>query len=514
MKQKFYSYSLGLLTATSLFSFIATQSAAQTVTESFDSKPGGANKTAEQIRDSLLSDCWTICGMDIRKRDLNVLYNPCFGDGFLSSTLPPGQLSTFGFNGFITRPYIFNSGEVRASFFYTTNTIGSCSPVGIKMKLVDAAGNIVKTVFDGDLGATTCSVLECNQFERALDLSGVDLTKSYRIRFEYSFAANENSGIKIGFDNFTIVNGGYAFSAGCITPGTCSNSFDETKQAATLSGGVTLTFNVKENDDIKTGNNVTYELLSPQQAENYGTLSIDPSTGVVTFVRNSVPVPDNLIEPVYYRLRDNTCAFGGKTSGGVLYIQFPSAGALPVTLTSFGVTLNNRTAYVKWSTSEEFNNREFVVERSINGVSYSPVGSRAGTGTTNTSRNYTFDDDLSKVTSAFVYYRLRQVDIDGRFTFSKVIAVKLSTNDAVKISSVFPNPAKDYINIVLNAERNENITIRVFNTEGKQVRQYIKGLQTGANTINLDNIEGLGTGMYFIKIDGRVTGFTGKFLKQ
>ncbi len=514
MKQKVYLYSLGLLTATLLFSFIATQSVAQTVTEGFDSKPGGANKTADQIRDSLLSDCWTICGMEIGKRDINVLYNPCVGDAFLTSNLPPGQLSGFGFNGFITRPYIFNSASVRASFLYTTNTIGSCSPIGIRMRLVDAAGNIVKTVFDGDLGAPTCNVLDCAIFDRALDLSGVDLSQSYRIRFEYSFAANENSGIKIGFDNFTIVNGRYAFVAGCITPGTCSNSFDETKQAATLSGGVTLTFNVKENDDIKAGNNVTYELLSPQQAENYGTLSINPSTGVVTFVRNSVPVPDNLIEPVYYRLRDNTCAFGGKTSGGVLYIQFPSAGALPVTLTNFGVTLNNRTAYVKWSTSEEFNNREFIVERSVNGVSYNPVGSMAGMGTTNISRNYTFDDDVSKVTSAFVYYRLRQIDIDGKFTFSKVIAVKLSDNNAVKISSVFPNPAKDYINIVLNAERNENITIQVFNTEGTQVRRYIKGLQIGTNTINIDNIESLGAGMYFIKINGQVTGFTGKFLKQ
>jgi hypothetical protein len=95
---------------------------------------------------------------------------------------------------------------------------------------------------------------------------------------------------------------------------------------------------------------------------------------------------------------------------------------LPVTLTEFRAsqTADGCTVQLQWTTSLELNNKAFIVERSADARSFEPIGSIAGKGTTNQMQHYSFDDSHPLPVS---YYRLKQVDIDQHFEYSKIIAM-------------------------------------------------------------------------------------------
>ncbi len=120
-------------------------------------------------------------------------------------------------------------------------------------------------------------------------------------------------------------------------------------------------------------------------------------------------------------------------------LQYP----LPVELASFGGTWAGNAAELSWATASEKNSSHFIVERSANGAGgYQAVGRVAAAGSSTSHRSYQLRDaDAGTLGAATLYYRLRQVDADGREAFSAVVAVVVSKQPARVQLAVYPNPA-------------------------------------------------------------------------
>lgn len=122
--------------------------------------------------------------------------------------------------------------------------------------------------------------------------------------------------------------------------------------------------------------------------------------------------------------------------------EFNKSATLPVTLLSFTGALSGNNAALKWITSTEQNSSHFIVERSTDGISYTAIGRVAAAGNSSTPKQYHLTD--AGVTGDMLYYRLQQVDIDGRTKYSPVIRIRLSAGQDVVIA---PNPVTSYLHL-------------------------------------------------------------------
>lgn len=129
---------------------------------------------------------------------------------------------------------------------------------------------------------------------------------------------------------------------------------------------------------------------------------------------------------------------------------------LPVTWLYFTGEILGTSNLLKWSTAAEQNTKDFVIEYSIDGSNWFIVGNLTAAGNSSTSRNYTFTHSNLQKGEALHYYRILQRDLDGRFSYSKVISVK--NRDHAEGTLVFPNPAKDVLVIKSTQEQEVRLT--------------------------------------------------------
>lgn len=112
---------------------------------------------------------------------------------------------------------------------------------------------------------------------------------------------------------------------------------------------------------------------------------------------------------------------------------------LPVILQSFSVQKREHARLLTWITTSEAHNDFFEVQRSRNGIAFESLGQVQGTGTTATSHTYTWTDPKVFPGGIVLYYRLRQVDYDGTYTFSPVISYRVQAGETIE-AVVYPNP--------------------------------------------------------------------------
>lgn len=172
-------------------------------------------------------------------------------------------------------------------------------------------------------------------------------------------------------------------------------------------------------------------------------------------------------------------------------------GVLPVTFSSFTAQKMNKTVKLNWATEQEFNSSHFMIERSANGRSWQSYTSIAAAGNSSNHIEYTAYDNLPL--NGTGYYRIKQVDKDGRFQVSVVRSVRFDLGYTI---SVTPNPAKDFITVTMDKINNSLSTIQFFNTAGNLVFTQ----KTNLSAINI-NTSAYTRGLYFIKISnsGEVT---------
>ena len=170
-------------------------------------------------------------------------------------------------------------------------------------------------------------------------------------------------------------------------------------------------------------------------------VSLDPATGRI-YVSNASQLV-NSSGPMTYNVTITTVdSNGGVTTQPVSFII--GAYPLPVVLTDFTAqAVRNRDALLSWATASEKNNDHFDLERSFDGTAFTKIGQVAGHGTTSAASTYALTDaGVAANASGPVYYRLRQVDLDGSATFSPVRSVRFTATTAPVALSLFPNPAQ------------------------------------------------------------------------
>jgi Secretion system C-terminal sorting domain len=192
--------------------------------------------------------------------------------------------------------------------------------------------------------------------------------------------------------------------------------------------------------------------------------------------------------------RTGTYTFCGSTSlGGIL---------LPVEILDFKATTQNDNAILSWTTAYESNNSHFEIERSANGNQFENIGRLIGKGTTSQTNQYNFTDYAPQLGTNF--YRLKQVDYDGKYKYSKILNIVLDNKQKQTIT-VSPNPVSDKFNIRVSADAPTNASMSVMNSTGQLLYQQNTKLVKGENLLAINNLQGLSNGLYTLQllIDGK-----------
>ncbi len=184
-------------------------------------------------------------------------------------------------------------------------------------------------------------------------------------------------------------------------------------------------------------------------------------------------------------------------------------GPLPVELTSFSATEIGSTIKLNWQTATEINNYGFDVERcalSPERKAWIKIGFVNGSGNSNSPKSYFFVDyNVSTGKPAYrtgrYSYRLKQIDNDGQFEYSKAIEVDMNGLKKFELSQNYPNPFNPSTTIKFNLPEAGMVKLTLFNILGQEIRTLVNEFQeSGVHTINL-NASDLNSGMYIYKIE-------------
>ena len=181
------------------------------------------------------------------------------------------------------------------------------------------------------------------------------------------------------------------------------------------------------------------------------------------------------------------------------------AGVVPITLLDFTGKYRDKAIVLNWSTLTESNTRKFIIEKSIDAVTFRPLADIPAYGSSQVTRNYDYTDNA--VLNNINYYRLKMIDVDGTWLYSKIISVFAP---AVHIVGVFPNPVKDQLFLRLRDGLSGSI-IRIADAKGTTVRT----LQLKAGTTNASiNTKSLEAGAYSIIFNSGTLKETVQFIKE
>ncbi len=168
-------------------------------------------------------------------------------------------------------------------------------------------------------------------------------------------------------------------------------------------------------------------------------------------------------------------AFANNVSIG--FISF-SEIALPVKFNSFTAYERNNEVELKWSTSEEINSQEYVVEKSINGNEFTSIGSVKAAGNSSVVNHYSFSD--KNINSPVVMYRIKQVDIDGRFMYTSIKMLQVK-NGKEKLSIT---ATTGRIVVSSNITSTDAFSLRVVNFQGQVIAESRVTLVNGVYSFN------------------------------
>jgi hypothetical protein len=217
-----------------------------------------------------------------------------------------------------------------------------------------------------------------------------------------------------------------------------------------------------------------------------------PSSGV------SLSLSGLTLSQLYYFRIFGSASSAAQRTGVYCFCGSAGVGSipLPVSLISFNAVANKNNIILNWQTTAEFNNHHFEIERSNNGTDFLFIASLPGQGTIDQLTNYNYTD--VNAPDGINFYRLKQIDIDGRYKYSNVAAAKIEY--ALQLS-VFPNPAHAILTVSSKLQTNADIV----NQYGQIIIKQIL-LKKGRNDLGVTQ---LANGIYFLQVP--VTGELYKF---
>lgn len=184
------------------------------------------------------------------------------------------------------------------------------------------------------------------------------------------------------------------------------------------------------------------------------------------------------------------------------------AANLPVHFISFNGRVKDGKSLLTWATAEEQNNSHFEVQKSTNGSTYTAIGKVNPKGGLNNQYDFTDETPIAGVN----YYRLKQVDLDGRFMYSKVLILRGNLEKfAVKAG---PNPFAGTISLFYQLEKDELLQVRLYDQGGRMVKQYTTRGGAGVNTYSITDLNTLPKGNYTLELTGETVKHRQQVVKQ
>lgn len=274
-------------------------------------------------------------------------------------------------------------------------------------------------------------------------------------------------------------------------------------------------FDLVEGSEIKIGGNFTNYNSSLDNSSN--ATFIFNGTGDQTIYSASSPVP-------------TMCTFGNldneKTSGTITLLSDISVkgsftpgttqtylngndfwvndqiydGPLPVELVFFNASVRNNSVILSWKTATEIQNYGFEIERSLDSKNWTKLGFINGHGNSNSPKEYSFEDNSYSKSGSY-YYRLKQLDVDGGFSFSNTISVVIDqVPNNFELYQNYPNPFNPTTIIKYTITEESFVTVKVYNIVGSEIMTLVNE-KLGAGSYECSfNASSLSSGAYIYKI--------------
>jgi len=169
-----------------------------------------------------------------------------------------------------------------------------------------------------------------------------------------------------------------------------------------------------------------------------------------------------------------------------------SLSTLPVLFNSFYATKSNNNVVLNWSTAMEHNNKNFEVQRSFDGSTWTVIAIMLGAGNSDNITQYSYTD--KNMTAAVAYYRIRQVDIDGKSEYSTVKTIR--SNETAPAAKIYASG--NIVNIEFNQEIKNPVTVRIIDMNGRVMGQKDNQQASYKITMSLNNHI---TGIYIVQLN-------------
>jgi hypothetical protein len=202
----------------------------------------------------------------------------------------------------------------------------------------------------------------------------------------------------------------------------------------------------------------------------------------------------------------------------IIFKGFYFAGGvvtLPIKLMYFNAKMIKQKVKLTWETAAEINNDYFTIERSEDGINFNRLFTKRGAGNSTIPKFYEMTDENPLPDQA--YYRLKQTDYDGKFTYSNIRTVnnKTSLNESeIVIQSISPNPFQSDLQINFNVKSKGTVKISLINNEGKLLENNKVPVDEGSAHYNFEKTDLLKPGTYFIIVEQNGERQTKKVIKN
>ncbi|MBP9187617.1 MAG: T9SS type A sorting domain-containing protein, partial [Bacteroidia bacterium] len=375
--------------------------------------------------------------------------------------------------------------------------------------ITNTGASSVAPYFSTDLGSASVYSSQTNGWiESAFKLTGAAGQSNVRFRFRFiadAFVTDEGWAI----DDIEVVN--------VVTPTIAASNVTATPAATSA--------NVSFTAGNGTGRMVVARLTSvlavaPTNNTMYGASAVYGSTNTtgtgnyIVYMGNGTSVNvTGLTAATGYTF--DVYEYNGK----YMHINFASGinsstTTTPVKLLSFTAEKQNADVRLSWITASEKNNAGFNVERSIDGKTFEVVNFVKGSNNASRTNYVSTDKDAFAVTGVNkLYYRLQQLDENGKFEYSTVVPV-VNTEALTSEITAYPNPFNDKLTVTISDAKAGVATIEVMDLSGRLMYSVNQTIDNGNQTLTINELSNLSQGVYFVRISTSGNTKVVKMIKQ
>jgi hypothetical protein len=184
--------------------------------------------------------------------------------------------------------------------------------------------------------------------------------------------------------------------------------------------------------------------------------------------------------------------------------------SLPISLLSFDAQPAENRVDVTWTTASETNNDYFTVEKSVDGIDFVSIATVDGAGNSTVTLNYSYAD--FNPVHGISYYRLKQTDFDGQFSYSPVIMVSYLSSAPLNVTAAFVIENSN-LNLLFTDDAREKCTMEIYDVLGKNIFQSTVDANKGLNKKQIQ-IPELLSGIYFVTLKNNRTSVSRRFVKE